>query len=112
MRFWLDVHLPPALIPWLKERFAIEVEAFRKVGWTREPDAAIFSSLRNEGDVVLTKDSDFVALVETKGPPPQVIWITCGNTSNKSLRRILGVTMEDALELLKRGEPIVEIRDG
>lgn len=111
MRVWLDVHLPPALIPWLKERFGVDAEAFRNVGWTREPDASIFSSLRKEGEVVMTKDSDFVALVETKGPPPQVIWLTSGNTSNKNLRRILEGTMEDAIELLRRGEPIVEIRD-
>jgi predicted nuclease of predicted toxin-antitoxin system len=111
MRIWLDVHLPPALIPWLKERFGVEAEAFRDVGWTRASDAEIFSKLRNEGEVVTTKDSDFVALVEAKGPPPQVIWVTCGNTSNKNLRRILEGTMEDAIELLNRGEPIVEIRN-
>ena len=59
----------------------------------------------------MTKDADFVALVETKGPPPQVIWITCGNTSNRNLRRILEGTLADAIELLVRGEPLVEIRD-
>jgi predicted nuclease of predicted toxin-antitoxin system len=111
MRIWLDVHLPPALIPWLKERFEVEAEAFRSVGWTREADESVFSNLRKEGEVVMTKDSDFVALAEAKGPPPQVIWVTCGNTSNKNLRRILEGTMEDAIELLNRGEPIVEIRD-
>jgi predicted nuclease of predicted toxin-antitoxin system len=37
----------------------------------------------------MTKDSDFVDLVERLGPPPQIIWLTCGNTSNLRLREIL-----------------------
>ena len=78
MRIWLDVHLPPALIPWLKSRYRVETEAFRNVGLGRTPDGMLFAMLRTPGDVVMTKDSDFVALVEAKGPPPQVIWITCG----------------------------------
>ena len=59
----------------------------------------------------MTKDADFVTLLESKGPPPQVIWITCGNTTNRNLRRILEGTLRDAIELLSRGEPLVEIRD-
>jgi predicted nuclease of predicted toxin-antitoxin system len=105
MRIWLDVHLPPAVMPWLKERFGLDV------GWTRAADAQIFSELRKEGEVVMTKDSDFVALVEALGSPPHVILLTCGNTSHKNLRRILEATMDDALELLRRGEPVVEICD-
>ena len=35
--------------------------------------------------IVLTKDSDFVQLLERRGPPPQVVWLTCGNTSNLAL---------------------------
>jgi predicted nuclease of predicted toxin-antitoxin system len=38
---------------------------------------------------VMTKDSDFVDLVERLGSPPQVIWLTYGNTSNARLRHIL-----------------------
>ena len=111
MRIWLDVHLPPMLIPWIRARFDVECEAFRDVGLTRTADSALFSKLRTKGEVVMTKDSDFVALVEAKGPPPQVIWLTCGNTSNRNLRRILEGTLADAIELLSRGEPVVEIRD-
>ena len=111
MRIWLDVHLPPALIPWLKTGFGVDAEAFRDVGLTRAPDSALFERLRVEGEVVMTKDSDFVALVEAKGPPPQVIWVTCGNTSNRNLLRILEGTLRDAIELLERGEAVVEIRD-
>jgi predicted nuclease of predicted toxin-antitoxin system len=57
----------------------------------------------------MTKDRDFVELVERYGSPPQVIWLTCGNTSNARLKEILTVTLPDALELLRSGERLVEI---
>ena len=57
----------------------------------------------------MTKDRDFVDLIERLGPPPQVIWITCGNTSNAVLQRILSVALPKALALLESGEPLVEI---
>lgn len=57
----------------------------------------------------MTKDSDFVLLLDRLGAPPQVIWITCGNTSNVRLQEILTNTLPKALELLKSGEELVEI---
>jgi predicted nuclease of predicted toxin-antitoxin system len=59
----------------------------------------------------MTKDSDFVDLVERLEAPPQIIWLTCGNTSNDRLREILSSTLADALELLGSGEELVEISE-
>ena len=44
-------------------------------------------------------------------PPPRVIWITCGNTSNEHLKKILLKALPSALKLLEAGEPLVEISD-
>ena len=57
----------------------------------------------------MTKDSDFVDLVDHLGEPPQIIWLTCGNTSNAQLREILTSVLPEALELLRSGEKLVEI---
>ena len=57
----------------------------------------------------MTKDSDFVLLLDRFGPPPRVIWVTCGNTSNARLKEILGKTFTKALELLESGEQLIEI---
>jgi predicted nuclease of predicted toxin-antitoxin system len=57
----------------------------------------------------MTKDRDFIRLLDEHGPPPQVIWLTCGNTSSASLRELLTVTLPKALELLQAGEKMVEI---
>jgi predicted nuclease of predicted toxin-antitoxin system len=60
---------------------------------------------------VITKDSDFFGLLERFGPPPQILWITCGNTSNAYLRDVLQRTLPRALKLLEQGEPLAEISD-
>jgi predicted nuclease of predicted toxin-antitoxin system len=49
-------------------------------------DHQIFLRAKQEVAVVLTKDSDFVDLVKRLGTPPQVLWLSCGNTSNARLR--------------------------
>ena len=57
----------------------------------------------------MTKDRDFVGLVEELGIPPQVIWLTCGNTCNARLKEILKHTFDKTIELIEAGEPVVEI---
>ena len=58
----------------------------------------------------MTKDSDFVRLQDRFGIPPQIIWITCGNTSNENLKKILLSTLPEAKVLLEGGESLVEIQ--
>ena len=71
----------------------------------------IFQQARIVGAVVMTKDRDFVLLVDQYGPPPQIIWLTCGNTSNQKLKAILRYTLDDAVRLLESGEAMVEINE-
>jgi predicted nuclease of predicted toxin-antitoxin system len=59
----------------------------------------------------MSKDSDFVVLLERFGPPPQVLWVTCGNTSNTRMREILRQSFPEARTRLEQGEPLVEISD-
>lgn len=69
----------------------------------------IFEAAKAQGAIIITKDRDFVDLVDCYGSPPQIIWLTCGNTSNTRLREILSVTLLEALQLLRLGERLVEI---
>jgi predicted nuclease of predicted toxin-antitoxin system len=83
--------------------------AVRDLGLRDAADKEIFEAARQEKVVVMTKDSDFVLLLDRLGPPPQVIWVTCGNTSNARLKEILTNTLPKALDLLNLGEKLVEI---
>lgn len=73
----------------MAENFSVSAHALRDLGLRDGTDRAIFAATRGAAAVVMTKDSDFVKLLEELGPPPQVIWLTCGNTSNARLKQIL-----------------------
>ena len=111
MILWIDAQLSPNLAPWIIESFGIETEAVRDIGLHNARDLEIFLAARDAGAVVVTKDSDFIYLIERRGPPPQVIWLTCGNSSNYYLRGLLERTLPQALTLLEGGQGIVEISD-
>lgn len=109
MLLWTDAHLSPAVAPWLRATFAVDARPLRELGLRDAEDRAIFDLARQAGAVVMTKDSDFVDLLTRHGPPPQIIWLTCGNTSNAALRGILAGAWPRVAELLASGEPLVEI---
>jgi predicted nuclease of predicted toxin-antitoxin system len=106
---WIDAHLSPAIATWITSTFNVTAVALRDLGLRDAEDPEIFEAAKAQGVIFMTKDSDFVDLVERLEAPPQIIWLTCGNTSNDRLREILSSTLADALELLGSGEELVEI---
>lgn len=111
MIVWIDAQLPPRIAVWLAASFGVNAVALRDLGLRDATDPEIFAAARRASAVLMTKDSDFVELVGRLGAPPQVIWITSGNTSNARLREILSDTFPRAVELLLAGEKVVEIRE-
>ncbi len=109
MTIWVDAHLSPAIATWITNNFGITALALRDIGLRDAEDPDIFEAAKVQGVIFMTKDSDFVDLVTRLGSPPQIIWLTCGNTSNERLREILSATLLQALELLRTGEVLVEI---
>lgn len=111
MKIWIDAQLSPAIATWITEEFGVEAKALRDLGLRDATDTEIFLRAKREIAVVMTKNVDFVDLVKRLGPPPQVIWLTCGNTSNARLCQILTKTLQQALTLLAAGEPVIQIKD-
>jgi predicted nuclease of predicted toxin-antitoxin system len=111
MTLWLDAQLCPSLAGWISSAFGIDATAVRDIGLRDADDVEIFQAARSADAIVVTKDRDFVNLLERHGPPPRVIWVTCGNTSNSRLRDLLRSTLPQALLLLEAGERMVEIGD-
>ena len=79
MTIWVDAQLPPALAGWLTEQFGVEAANLDSVGLRQAQDIEIFQHARRPGHVIMTKDDDFVDIVTRLGPPPQILWVTCGN---------------------------------
>lgn len=109
MIIWIDAQLSPALAPWMAEQFGVQAVALRDIGLRDAKDREIFAAARQAAAIVMSKDSDFVNLLAAHGAPPQIIWVTCGNTSNANLRQVLIQTLPTALQLLQDGEELVEI---
>lgn len=111
MILWLDAQLSPALARWINDTFGVVTQAVRDLGLREAKDLVIFHAAREAGAVVMSKDSDFVLLLERLGSPPQILWATCGNTSNARMRDVLRKSFPEARARLEQGEPLVEISD-
>ncbi|MGD1940801.1 MAG: DUF5615 family PIN-like protein [Leptolyngbyaceae cyanobacterium] len=109
MKIWLDAQLPPTLADWIAVTFGLEAIALRDLSLRDAQDIDIFAAAGANDAVIMTKDSDFVDLVCRLGAPPQILWLTCGNVTNRNLRQLLTATLPAALEQLQQGESIVEI---
>jgi predicted nuclease of predicted toxin-antitoxin system len=109
MTIWVDAQLSPRIARWIAANFPVIAQPLRELGLRDSEDEAIFEAARAADVIMLTKDSDFVRLLEQYGSPPKILWLTCGNTSEAELQRILGQHLSTALGLLADAENLVEI---
>ena len=107
---WVDAHLSPRIAAWISENLGTEAVALRDLKLREAEDQEIFSRGREENAIILTKDKDFAEMVVRLGSPPKVIWLRCGNTTEARLKTIFSAHLREALELLKAGESLIEIR--
>jgi predicted nuclease of predicted toxin-antitoxin system len=107
MRFLIDAQLPPALAGWLRERGVGAENVAEQLGG-QTPDEAIAAYATRNGLVLLTKDDDFAL----RYPPDdyQLVWLRCGNISNRALRAWLEPRWEALSEKLAAGERFIEVR--
>ena len=112
MKILVDAQLSPAIAAWINRTFDhIEAVSVRSVELVASEDVEIYNYAKQQGYVIMSKDDDFLELVESKGSPPQLIWVTCGNTSNTRMREVLAKVLEQVKELINEGETVVEISD-
>jgi len=107
----IDAQLPPAIANWISDTFSLEAKALRDLGLRDADDIVIFNYARNNNCIVVTKDTDFVDLLQKHGAPPKIILLTCGNTSNIRLKEIFLKNLLTALKMLDGNEILIEIAD-
>ena len=65
MRLWLDAQLPPLLAGWINgQGLGIQAVAVRDLGLRQASDPLIVQAAREAGVVVMTKDRDFIRLLD------------------------------------------------
>ena len=94
VEIWVDAHLSPSLAAWIGEHAPATAVSVQRLGLRDARDEDIFAAAR---------------LLRQHGPPPRVLWLTFGNTSNAHVREVLATTLRPALALLAQGEALVEI---
>ncbi|MBA3964535.1 MAG: DUF5615 family PIN-like protein [Nitrospirales bacterium] len=109
MILWNDAQLSPQLAPWFTKTFSLPGQSVSSLSLRDATDLEIFQAARQVGATIMSKDQDFVDLVTVHGAPPQIIWVTCGNTSNANLCTLLQRTFPTLMTLLQSGEPLVEL---
>ena len=66
-----------------------DIKHVDRVGLGGESDNAVWQYAKENGYMLVSKDSDFYDKSVLFGYPPKVIWIRRGNCSNKTIELIL-----------------------
>jgi predicted nuclease of predicted toxin-antitoxin system len=107
MRCLIDAQLPPGLCDWLRDQ-GLEAEHVCDVIGGQTSDARLAEHARVNGLVLITKDDDF----RLRHPPTdyRLVWLRCGNITNRALRVWLGERWPEVQQRLEDGELFVEVR--
>ena len=76
MIIWINAQLSPAIAFWIESNFNVKAIALRDLGLRDAEDQEIFIAAKNANVVMMTKDSDFISLLDRFGLPPKIIWLT------------------------------------
>ncbi len=72
MTFWIDAQLSPSVALWITNTFGFVSHSVNYLGLRNATDETIFWAARQANVVVITKDNDFVKLVERRGESPKL----------------------------------------
>lgn len=109
MIIWLDAQLSPVLANWIRSEFKVQCFPIRDVCPVNIPDEALFLKAKGSADLIITKDVDLVNILQHVGPPPSILWLRMGNTSNARLKAVFSKQMAEVLRMIEGGEPLVEL---
>ena len=100
MKFLFDQNLSHRLVKSFVAEFPGSVHV-RHVGLERALHGPVWDYARENGFVIVSKDSDFHQRSFLYGHPPKVVWIRRGNCSTATIESILREHKDD---LVKFGE--------
>ncbi|MDQ0836299.1 DUF5615 family PIN-like protein [Sphingomonas faeni] len=107
MKFLVDAQLPPALCRWLRDR-GEDATHVAEIEMLAASDRAIAARAEADGSVLISKDDDFVYL---RYPDRfALVWLRCGNASNRVLIVWIEARWDQVAMLLRNGERLVEVR--
>ena len=88
MKLLFDENLSPKLVMNLADVFPDSAHVDR-LGLGGSPDSDVWEYAKQNGFVLVSKDSDFYEKSMLYGHPPKVVWIKKGNCTNRQIQLIL-----------------------
>lgn len=88
MKLLLDENLSRRVVPFLQDGYPGSSQVALE-GLERADDLTVWTYAKDNGFVIVTKDSDFHELSLVRGTPPKVIWLRVGNTRKANVIRLL-----------------------
>jgi predicted nuclease of predicted toxin-antitoxin system len=110
--FWVDSQISPVIAKWLKEKKGFATKSSYSLQLTGVADMDIFKLAKKQGNVIIiSKDTDFVNLIQTLGSPPKLINVVMGNCTSSDLWKALDVHLDEMIQLFAEdGVDIIELR--
>lgn len=88
MKLLFDQNLSSDLVRSLSDLFP-ESQHVKNLGMMKSDDGLIWSYARDNGFVIVSKDSDFQQRSLVLGAPPKVMWLRVGNCPTKRVENLL-----------------------
>jgi predicted nuclease of predicted toxin-antitoxin system len=105
MNFLIDAQLPPVLCLWLRERGHQAIHVTEREETLADEAIALWAE--QEGLILISKDEDFLTL---RVPGRFVLlWLRCGNTTNRALSVWLEARWGQVEALLAGDEQVIEL---
>jgi predicted nuclease of predicted toxin-antitoxin system len=98
---WLNSNLSPIIAKWMQEATGWVVKSSYILQLNDAEDLTIYNAAKKKGHVIIvSKDKDFVSLVELFGAPPKLILIKKENCDNRVLWDFIRHRIDQAIAVL------------
>jgi predicted nuclease of predicted toxin-antitoxin system len=108
MKLLLDNNLSVKLISRLRDLY--DLSHTSRFNLSNHGDALLWRVASERGYTIVTRDSDFAALVVRYGFPPRVIWLRMGDCSTDQAEQCLRNHFETIREFHSSDKGILQIR--
>ena len=88
MKLIFDNNLSPSLVRSLIPDFPNSIHC-TDARLDNSDDVAVWNFAKQNDFTIITKDSDFNAIVTLRGFPPRIVWIRRGNCSTKEIEKLI-----------------------
>jgi len=109
MKLLLDANISWRLTAVLSEHFGECVHVNKTELSKPAKDTEIWNYAATNGYTIITQDSDFLNLFETKGFPPKVVLLRVGNIDRKTAEKILLQAQSSIVDLENNDYGLLEI---